>query len=49
MAEVMGLPPTMPGLIQDSWEKNFEIARRNNVSLAPRQFAEMFVDANFAN
>lgn len=43
---VMELPPNMPTLIQDMWQKNSEIARRNNATLTPQKFAEMFVDDN---
>ncbi len=46
IAAVMQLPENMPDLILQMWERNQEIARANNVSLSPQQFAEMFVDQN---
>ena len=48
LAQVMDLPPTMPGMIRDLWTKNTSIAKANNLNLSPQQFAEMFVDANLA-
>lgn len=48
IAASMKMPPNMPALIQEIWTKNREIAHANQVTLAPQQFAEMFVDENFA-
>ena len=45
---VMHLPANMTDLIRDLWFKNSEIASRNNATLSPQQFAEMFVDQNLA-
>jgi hypothetical protein len=42
----MEFPPEMPGMIRDLWIRNIEIARANEVTLEPQQFAEMFVDEN---
>ena len=44
--KVMELPPHMPELIRDMWNKNQEIALQNNTTLSPQTFAEMFVDQN---
>lgn len=44
--EVMELPPNMPTVIRELWEKNTAIAKKNGATLAPQQFAEMFVDNN---
>lgn len=49
IVSVMELPPTMPETIRNFWAKNSEIARRNHAVLTPQQFAEMFVDQNFAS
>jgi hypothetical protein len=43
---VLKLPSNMADLIRDVWSKNCEIARKNNATLEPQQFAEMFVDQN---
>lgn len=43
------LPPNMPQMIRDLWAKNTEIAQKNRVTLAPQQFAEMFVDQNLVS
>ena len=37
-----------PSEIRSMWARNLEIARANGVQLIPQQFAEIFVDANFA-
>lgn len=42
----MQLPPNMPDLVRDVWEKNRKIADANRSVLSPQSFAEMFVDAN---
>jgi hypothetical protein len=49
IAAAMHMPPEMPEAIRDMWVRNLEIARANEVTLSPRQFAEMFVDENFAD
>jgi hypothetical protein len=46
IAAAVHLPPSMPIVIRDLWLKNLEIARKTKTSLAPQQFAEMFVDEN---
>ncbi|MER9434913.1 hypothetical protein [Mesorhizobium sp. M0618] len=48
IAQAMHMPEGMPAAIRDMWAKNLKIARDNNVTLNPQQFAEMFVDNNFA-
>ncbi|MER8446092.1 hypothetical protein NKH52_23145 [Mesorhizobium sp. M1066] len=48
IAQAMHMPEGMPAAIRDMWAKNLEIARVNNVTLTPQQFAKMFVDNNFA-
>jgi hypothetical protein len=45
----MDMPPEMPEAIRDLWVKNLGIARANGVTLHPQEFAEMFVDENFAD
>ena len=49
IAQAMHMPEGMPAAIRDMWARNLEIARVNNVTLTPQQFAEMFVDENFAD
>jgi hypothetical protein len=49
IAAAMDMPPEMPAAIRDMWVRNLEIARANGVTLPPQQFAEMFVDENFAD
>lgn len=46
IAAVMKFPASMPTLIMEMWKRNQEIAKANNLSLSPQQFAEMFVDQN---
>ncbi len=48
VAFAVHLPADMPVRIRDLWTKNAEIARANEATLTPQQFAEMFVDANLA-
>jgi len=48
-AQSIHMPDTMPEAIRDMWAKNQKIAHDHNVTLAPQQFAEMFVDNNFAD
>ncbi|RWC58877.1 hypothetical protein [Mesorhizobium sp.] len=48
IAQAMHMPEGMPAAIRDMWARNLKIARDNNVTLTPQQFAEMFVDNNFA-
>ncbi|UDL89496.1 hypothetical protein LGH82_31340 [Mesorhizobium sp. PAMC28654] len=49
IAQAMHMPDEMPEAIRDMWARNQKIARDNNVTLTPQQFAEMFVDSNFAD
>jgi len=49
IAALMELPPSMPETIRTFWAKNTEIARKNQATLAPQQFAEMFVDQNLVS
>lgn len=46
IAATMAFPEDMPTLIREMWDRNQEIAREQNVTLLPQQFAEMFVDKN---
>ena len=46
IAVAVQLPPNMPEMIRDLWARNSEIARKNQATLTPQQFAEMFVDEN---
>lgn len=48
IAKALHMPDTMPDAIRDMWKKNLKIAHDNKVTLTPQQFAEMFVDSNFA-
>jgi hypothetical protein len=48
IAKALHMPDTMPEAIRDMWKKNLKIAHDNKVTLTPQQFAEMFVDSNFA-
>jgi len=49
IAKAVHLPDAMPGAIRDMWTRNLKIAHDHNVTLTPQQFAEMFVDDNFAD
>lgn len=49
IARALHMPDTMPQAIRDMWSRNLKIARDNNLTLTPQQFAEMFVDNNFAD
>ncbi|RWC28207.1 hypothetical protein [Mesorhizobium sp.] len=49
IAKSMHMPEGMPAAIRDMWARNLKIAHDNNVTLTPQQFAEMFVDNNFAD
>src|SRR5882672_2857882 len=49
IAKAVQLPADMPTMIKNLWLKNTEIARKNNATLTPQQFAEAFVDQNLAN
>ena len=49
IARAIHMPDTMPQAIRDMWSRNLKIARDNNLTLTPQQFAEMFVDNNFAD
>jgi len=44
----LNLPQHMPEVIRSLWVKNREIAERHGVTLSGQEFAEMFVDSNFA-
>lgn len=48
IAATMEFPENMPILIREMWDRNQGIAKQQNVTLAPQQFAEMFVDQNLA-
>ncbi|CDX59011.1 conserved hypothetical protein [Mesorhizobium plurifarium] len=48
IAKALHMPDTMPGAICEMWKKNLKMAHDNKVTLTPQQFAEMFVDNNFA-
>src|SRR5260221_2912114 len=48
IASAVRIPMDMPVAIRRMWEKNTEIARANEATLTPQQFAEMFVDQNLA-
>lgn len=48
IAKALHMPDTMPEAIRDMWKKNLKIAQDKKVTLTPQQFAEMFVDNNFA-
>jgi hypothetical protein len=49
IAAAMHMPAEMPEAVRDMWIRNLEIARANGVTLHPQEFAEMFVDENFAD
>ena len=48
VAASMKMPANMPSLINDSWNKNLGIAASRGATLTPDQFAQLFVDQNFA-
>ena len=48
IAKSVGLPQEVSSNIRGMWERNQAIARANDVELSAQQFAEMFVDHNFA-
>jgi hypothetical protein len=48
VAASIAMPAEMPDLIRGMWAKNSEIAATNGVELPAQQFAEIFVDNNFA-
>jgi hypothetical protein len=48
VSTVMQLPPNLPATLIDLWTKNTEIARQHKMTLAPLDFAKMFVDQNLA-
>lgn len=47
--QVMEFPAGMANAIEEMWKKNQGIASRSGAELTPQQFAEMFVDQNFAD
>jgi hypothetical protein len=49
IAAAVQLPLNMPEMIRNLWAKNTEIARKNQTTLTPQQFAEMFVDQNLVS
>jgi hypothetical protein len=49
IAAAAQLPPNMADVIRETWTKNAEIARMNQTTLAPQQFAELFVDQNLVS
>jgi hypothetical protein len=48
IASAIHMPPEMPAVIQNTWANNVEIAQTKELALTPQNFAEMFVDQNFA-
>lgn len=48
IATTMEFPENMPTLIREMWDRNQVIAQQQSTTLAPQQFAEMFVDQNLA-
>ena len=48
IATAMQFPANMPQLIAENWTKNRALAEAEGVDLLPQQFAESFVDTNFA-
>ena len=48
IASVVGMPDGMPDVIRNAWARNSELAKKSGAELTPKQFSEMFVDANFA-
>lgn len=48
LAAAVNLPRQMPDLMRATWRKNQQLAARQQQVLTPQQFAELFVDANFA-
>jgi hypothetical protein len=49
IAGAVQFPPDTPSAIRAMWNRNLETARLSGVTLTPQQFAEMFVDDNFAS
>lgn len=49
VATSIKLPPEMPSLIRENWRRNQSIAAANRVTLDAQEFAEVFVDSNFAD
>ena len=49
IAAAMHFPPDMPDTIRQMWVENSQIARDNHMELEAQDFAQMFVDANFAD
>ena len=49
VAAAMHLPPNMPSLVRSAWAKNIEIAQKQQATLTPQLFAEMFVDQNLVS
>jgi hypothetical protein len=45
----LDFPSNIRTTIQEMWVKNQEIAIQNNITLAPEQFVEMFVEQNVTN
>lgn len=48
IAATVELPQEASSEIRGMWKRNQELARKNDVTLSAQQFAEMFVDDNFA-
>jgi len=48
ISATMKFPENMPTLIREMWDRNQVIAKQQSTTLAPQQFAEMFVDQNLA-
>jgi hypothetical protein len=49
ISSAMEFPNNMPETIEQMWRRNQDIARASGVDLGAQQFAEMFVDQNFAS
>jgi hypothetical protein len=49
ISSAMKFPNNMPATIEQMWQRNQQIARASGANLDAQQFAEMFVDQNFAS
>lgn len=47
IASVVKMPSDAPEALRGMWLRNLELARQNDLTLAPQQFAEMVADQNF--
>jgi hypothetical protein len=48
IAATVNLPPQAGDAIKGMWDRNQQLAAENNITLSAQEFAEMFVDDNFA-